>query len=714
MKCIERLSRSGVITSVLNYVRWKNRLVHLQNSKGRFIVLVTRTIAAGLTFTIAVSATPCSARSKSLKIDDVPLVFIKGRPVTGGVKISVSTTTTLQSSIKFSASNISHDWTQNSVSSTASETYKNLIDDTVSRGFGAKLGGKSLVSGNLGVDVSGKTITTDAYETFEMRKRDEEERHDNTVQVDLYTSKISTTVLSSTDQSGYAETGIDVANFTAHTASFSDVSDALVAIDATTGEIDDTLYNRRPVMIQEMVSVAGPVHPTDHLGKPKSLSINAPATLEGKPGYNAGTVDSYDFDSMKADSFFRRSKIFMERITDYTLRWNGRSLSKEAVDVALAKARDNDVEIRVIDDTGRDTIRFLRFVGSTTGSSLADALIAAGHSVTLDKNANIIKELDGKTSDLADSVDPGNYSSNLTHGKWQILRRGKNAGNTDLRVVGPNDFKVAPGETYVIKFVTLKALLDARLIRYTMNFLEANINDTIYWPRASALWETPKDPKKDFQFTSRDDAHCLIADPSLPYQPGDHIHIRVKSILEKLSPSPPVAANPSYIISLKNPDPRFIPRLSSVVGLFKPTEIASGGKIEVLGRVESPDDIGIRFTLTNSAPQVSLSVLINRGDGAFSQSDNGVKDVDLYLTQASGENIGPFCVTTNETKEMAMKLGRSFTPPVFPRNTVAFPPPRIVIDALNQWVNQFPLQDYQPARPQEWAVEVTRETRPWR
>ena len=660
---------------------------------------------------------PVSGASPALVVNELPLVFLQGGPVVGGVRVTVSTSDVREFSVKANTETLVREWTNNSTSSSATQSYKDVVTYAASEDFGAALGGKSVVSGHVNVGQKGSDTSTEVFSTVTNRTRREENRHELRTQLNRFVSESSKVNIGTSANGGYINTTLVAKNYSSHTATFSEISDEIVAVNIDNGQEDTPFRTRDRLETQDVTSNPFPASSPSVSQKSVPLILSVDAELSGTPQSAAQVVNVLGYDALATAQYFQQSKVFLERPTGYKLNWNGQDYSKAQVDQMIADARDHDVEFRVIDEAGHDSLVFMKFVDAQT-VTFVEALRLAGHTIRLLADGTSIAEMDGRLSDRPASLNPTDFAANLDKGRWEVLRQAKGAAAADLEPIkAVGDTLVHPGELFVVTYVTLRSALETQQLRSDIKFRKVNFPSGSTFPPGITLWDGSPSTEAEFPISSASESVCLAASEAFKFEAGDHLHLKVKTAWQTVKAGsrivPPSFFSTHYAFPSK---PREY--LEHFIPSFKPTEfmaIPATPSPQVVGNVGNPNEIGLAVAVGVSAPQLTITEVLESGDGLFRQFQDGIKEFDFYVTTAFGENVGPLCLSFNNTFEAAtIKMGNTFTPPVFSGGT-AMPVPGIVMHALIDWRDQNPVHDASDiVRAQAWTVELTRYTRPWR
>ena len=152
---------------------------------------------------------------------------------------------------------------------------------------------------------------------------------------------------------------------------------------------------------------------------------------------------------------------------------------------------------------------------------------------------------------------------------------------------------------------------------------------------------------------------------------------------------------------------------------FEATEFELRGTTVIVPDVIDPDKTGISISFGEKSPLLPISVAINAGAGRFSETADGMKYIEFTLTPALiGSVGGPVCLQFTRVAEKGIAHGRDFKMKNFGGGghppPVAIPIPGEVIKALVDWKTAYPLSTNDVLRPQEWTIEATKQTVPWR
>ena len=682
----------------------------------RFVKVLVVPASAAATIT-AFGVPAARSASPALVVDELPLVFLQGGPVVGGVRVTVSTSDVREISVKANTETLVQEWTNNSTSSTATQSYKDVVTYAASEDFGAALGGKSVVSGHVNVGQKGSDTSTEVFSMVTNRTRREESRHELRTQLNRFVSESSKVNFGTSANGGYINTTLIAKNYSSHVATFSEVSDEIIAVNVDNGQQDIPFRTRSNLETQDVTSNPFPASSPSGSEKSVPLTLSVDAELSGTPQSSAKVVNVLGYDALATAQYFQQNKVFLERPTSYKLNWNGQDYSKAQVDQMVAAARDHDVEFRVIDEAGHDSLMFMKFVDDQT-VTLVEALRLAGHTISLSADGTSIAEMDGRPSNRPTSLNPNEFAANLDKGRWEVLRQAKGAAAADLEpITAVGDTLVHPGELFVVTYVTLRSSLETQQLRSVVKFRKVNFPSESAFPRGIALWEVSSQTETEFPVSSASEPVCLAASETFNFEAGDHLHLTVKTAWQVVKASsrivPPSFFSAQYAFPSK---PREY--LEHFIPSYKPTEFlavpATPGP-QVVGNVGNPNEIGLAVAVGMSAPRLMMTEALESGEGLFRQFQDGIKEFDFYVTAAFGEHVGPLCISFNDTFEAAtIKVGNTFTPPVFSGGT-AVPVPGIVMHALVDWRDRNPVHDASDiVRAQEWAVELTRYTRPWR
>ena len=658
-----------------------------------------------------------------LRIDPVPMFVVEGQPVSGGVRVLMSQTSTNTEEASFNGSKMQHAWTQTSDIDTTTQEFKELVTGTMSENFSETINGKGLLSASMGIKGDHSDSTTDLYDNIEIRKRDQEELQDSSINIINFNKKTSASTLSSDPNSGYARTGLHIRDYTNADAEFSVITDELDQVDLITGKSTGESFSfHNPVRTTDSGGHTDPTGPIAITPPPATpFKVIAPASVAQHFGHLEIPLYYEGLNAFQAKMAFNSYNMFRERITNYTLKWQGHTYSKSQVDQQIQDAKVHDIQIRIINSQLQtDTIQFLKPLSISADLSLVDTVLASGHKLVLSQSQKDVVSVDGRQNSLDLLISSKDVHDSLDKGFWKVLRAHDGELPTEVNDTDLSSLKAKAGDVLILSFVTLKDILEEHLTLSTARFGVLRIDDVPGltggsgpWIAGMALWTNIQTAAKDFPLNRGKESKCLFTTDTNPLRVGDKINIKVRSAWRDLKSWPTNTLGTFFYSAyhLKQSDIGFF-------NAFIATEYELRGDTQIKPDITDPDDLGISVSFGANSPLLKLSTVINAGAGKFSETGDGTKLVNFSVTQSLiGSGGGPACLQFTSTVIKDVQHGRDYTEKDFSGGgqhpLVAAPIPQEVFKALFDWKAAYPLTKADFSAPQEWTVEVSKRSVPW-